>query len=116
MIRVVPATQEAVRAIYKGGPVRSMRAVAFERDGEILGCAGLYLEPGHLVMFFDGKREALLSDPRVAFTACRTLQRIASEIGLPIYAKADERIESSDKFLEYMGFKRVNDDRVYTWR
>lgn len=113
-INVLPATPDTVRQVYGDRVVRSMRAVAFERAGEVLGCAGLYLDGGHLVMFFNGNHDEVRKAPRAIVKAYRALLKIAKERGLAVYAAADEALPATERFLEHMGF-RHHDGRVYRW-
>lgn len=114
MILAVPATSEAVRKVYGAAPARSMRGVAFERDGQVLGCAGFYLEKTYAVMFFDGDHEAMKTDLRAVVESGRAILEIAKAKGLPIFADAAETIDGSERLLEFFGFKRVSGS-VFQW-
>lgn len=115
MIRVVPATEEAARQVYGDRERRSFRGVAFERDEEVIGCAGLYLTNGAMVMFFDGDAQAVRREPRAVVKAYRMLLEIAKERGLLVIAHASEAAEASERLLKHMGFHRLS-GRTFAWK
>lgn len=113
MIRVEFATAEDLAANY-GAPVeRTVRAVAFKRGAEVVGCAGLYLDAGRMVLFSDVKDEVRRA-PRAIVKAYRTLLGIAKRTGLAVHAVPDPGIGASTRFLEHMGFTYL-DRGVYQW-
>lgn len=114
MIKVIPATPEILeRALGMPAP-RTVRAIAFEREGEILGCAGLYMDRSQQVLFGEFSDEVRRA-PRSLVVAYRRLLKIAGRWRLPLYSHADEDIEASERFLEHMGFKRLK-GRIFQWQ
>lgn len=114
MIRVEFATAEDLAANY-GAPIgRTVRAVVFKRDAEVVGCAGLYLDAGRMVMFSDVKDEVRQA-PRAVVKAYRTLLGIAERTGLAVHAIPDPGIDKAVPFLERMGFAYL-DRGVYQWQ
>lgn len=113
MIRVEFATAEDLVANY-GAPIgRTVRAVALKRGDEVVGCAGLYLDAGRLVIFSDMKDEVRQA-PRAIVKGYRMLLAIAARTGLVVHAIPDPGVEKAVSFLEHMGFKYL-DRGVYQW-
>lgn len=115
MINVLPMNQEYVKAVYGDSPVRSMRGFAFEREGRVIGCAGMYLESSCVVMFFNGDHEEMKKDLRAVVTSGRAILELAKQKGLPVYADADPEIPGSERLLEFLGFKR-DAGTVFKWQ
>lgn len=114
MIRVEFATAQDLAANY-GAPVeRTVKAVAFKRGAEVVGCAGLYLDAGRMVLFSD-MRDEVRRAPRALVKAYRTLLGIAARAGLAVHAVPDPGVEKAVPFLEHMGFAYL-DRGVYQWR
>lgn len=116
MIRAVPATQEAVRQVYRGtDPLRSLRGFVFEEDGRPVGVAGLYLDPaGAAVMFFDGEHATVGKNLKEVVLAGRALLDMARRDGVPVVSNADENIKGSERLLEFLGFQPWA-GRIYRW-
>lgn len=113
MIRVEFATADDVAAMY-GAPVeRTVRAVAFKEGDQVLGCAGLYIDQGRMVLFSD-MRDEVRKAPRALVKAYRTLLAIAARSGLAVHAIPDPGVEKAVPFLEHMGFRYL-DRGVYQW-
>lgn len=90
---------------YLGAPApNSARVIAFERGGEILGVAGLYLDQYRYVMFGNFGDEVRRA-PRALVKGYRTLLAAARGKGLPIHATAQEDVPAAKRFLEHIGFK-----------
>lgn len=114
MITVDFASEEDVRRNYGALVGKTVRAVAFKDGDEVVGCAGLYLDGGRLVLFSD-MRDEVRKAPRALVRAYRTLLGIAARIGLAVHAVPSPGIEASVRFLEHMGFRPLNLG-VYEWR
>lgn len=84
---------------------RSARVVAFEREGRILGVAGLYLDEYRYVMFGNFGDEVRRS-PRALVKAYRSLLGAIQGKGLLVHATPDEGVPAAERFLEHMGFRR----------
>lgn len=117
MMRAIPATEEAVRAVYgENPPTRTLRAAtAFERDGKVVACGGLYAQGADLVLFIDGDLDAMAKAPVTFLKAARRMMEIARAKAMPVYSYASEKREASERFLERLGFSRV-EGRVYRWQ
>jgi N-acetylglutamate synthase-like GNAT family acetyltransferase len=115
MIRLIPATQETVRAAYGlETPPRSVRAIAAEKDGEVIGCAGVYLHDGVRIMFSDLGPE-LRARPKWIIRGWRRLMEMVQASDIPVLAAADEDIPGAPAFLEHLGFQHV-EGRLYRWQ
>lgn len=114
MITVDFATPEDVVRNYGAPADRTVRALAFKDGERVVGCAGLYLDGGRLVLFSD-MQDDVRKAPRALVKAYRTLLAIASRIGLVVHAVPSPGIEASVRFLEHMGFRHITLG-VYEWR
>ena len=103
----VPATAELVARYYaEGWKKGSMYALAVQDGDTLLGLVGIYRDAAGWVMFSDGDRDRVTS-PRFKVQMMKRLLAIADQYHLtPLYAVADEHIESAGRFLEHYGFVR----------
>lgn len=113
-MRFRAATAQDIQSVLGHPAPRSMRAIAFERDGKVLGCAGLYVTEGHQVIFFDGDHAEVRKAPVTAIKAAKHLLGIAKRNGIPVFAHAAEQFEASERMLEHLGFRR-KEGRVFRW-
>lgn len=81
-------------------------------DGEILAVAGLYEHSGRLICFSDFKEEAS-SFKKTIISGARMMRSIMEKKRRPIYAVRDEDVETSARFLAYLGFEQ--DGEYYVW-
>lgn len=107
-VNVIPATPELIQKAM-GPSHRSVRAVAFERAGEVLGCAGLLVDDTRLVLFGQFSDE-VRKHPRALVIAYRQLLELADRRALPLHAKPDPAIPASERFLTHIGFRPIAPD------
>lgn len=91
-------------------PDQSIRAVVWERDGEILGVAGYYIVGGSAVLFSDVRPDA----PK--FAIWKQARKYMSEVRIPMICEADE---SSSAFLKRLGWaylETVEGKDIYSWQ
>jgi hypothetical protein len=88
---------------------RTVRGFAAERDGELMGVAGVMYMPGRLLAFAEMVEEGQrypLSIMRMA----RLMRGLLREISSPVFAQADAQYPNSGNFLEHLGFRHVQGD------
>lgn len=93
--------------LYGNVPARSMRGVVFERAGQVLGCAGLFIDGEHMVLFFDGDHAEMRKAPLTAIKAAKALLEQACRRGVPIVSDASPEHEGSERLLKYLGFRHL---------
>ena len=103
----VPATADLVSRHYAGGWKKgSMYALAVLDGDTLIGIVGIYRDVAGWVMFSDGDRSRVTS-PKFKVRMMKRLLAMADQYNLrPLYAVADEGIESAGRFLEHYGFVR----------
>ena len=110
------ATQQDFEALE--GPMRrTSRAMAIERDGELVAVTGYYLQEGRAVLFSAIKPEVREKSgfSRAMLRFARQLQGEVREMGFQLLAAADPTIPHSARFLERLGFKHEYKE-IYSWR
>lgn len=101
MLNLVPATGDTV-ARFAGGPTPGVvHALAFEREGELLGVIGVYCERGHYIAFGEFGDD-VRAEPRALVKAYKRLKELSR--GLHVVAFAEETVSTSGRFLEHVGF------------
>jgi hypothetical protein len=108
-----PATADDAKAYW--GPVlpTSVRAYVAEKDGELLGIAGLAYMPTGILAFADMK-EGGQKYPMAIMRITKLVKALLNETSAPVYCNADMSLPNSRKFLEHVGFKLRN-GRTYVW-
>ena len=114
MVEIRPATQELLRAFSGEDHRRTVRALVALEDGEVIGAAGLYVDPERLVCFAK-LTERMRKHPRAIVRAAKRLLEMARGRA-PVHAMADPQIEGSVKLLERLGFEKFPGTEVYVWR
>ena len=104
-MKIVPLTKEIIEA-YDGETPKSVRGFAVEENGKILGCAGSYLNSGHLMVWMDAKDE-LRKKPIAMVKLCKKLWTLPH--GNRVYAYCDRNFEAAGRFLEHFGFRDRGD-------
>lgn len=112
---IVPADAELLSRFYGQAPTRSVRALVGLAEGEPVVVGGLYWESERSVLFANiapvVREKFVLSGVKFA----KALLPMIRESRGPVFALAQENIETSCRFLEWMGFKQVN-GRIYAWQ
>ena len=108
MVRVIPATAELLERAMGEPLQRSTKAIALVRakDGEVVGCAGIFPEDNRLVIFSKLTDEARAC-PRAIITGYRRLLELADQSPLPLHALPDPDVPLAERFLEHMGFRQI---------
>jgi len=90
----------------------SFRGVAAEIDGKVVGIAGVMHTPR--LQFFSKFSDELRRHPKSMIKAAKMMKEMFGQYNSAIYSIADENVESSARFLEYIGFEHY-EGRVYRW-
>lgn len=108
MIR--PATRRDVTFDTYG---KSLRAIACEYDGRVIGITGvIHTSP---LQCFAELGDEIRSRPKVLVKFANALKEILDSYNSAIYVVADKKIEASDRFLEHIGFEKVEGEELYKW-
>lgn len=86
---------------------RSVRGFLAEKDGEVLGVAGLMYMPRVIVAFAD-MREGGQQYPLSIMRMARRMRDLMNTISAPIVADADPQYPNSAAFLAHVGFERAH--------
>jgi hypothetical protein len=92
---------------------KSLRAVVVDDGGRLIGMAGVI----HTVPLqcFGEFGDELRSKPRVLLKLADALKVILNSYTTTVYVCADDEIEASGRFLEYVGFEKVEGEDLYRW-
>lgn len=104
-----PARSSDIVRFYGRPSPRTIRATAYERDGEVLGVVGYYLEAGRAVLFSDVAPDV----PK--FAIWREAKRYMAELKMPAICEGSDR---SRAFLERLGWDFVQEipgGYLYEW-
>ena len=110
---IVDATSAHLAAFYGGAPAVTCRAWAVLDGEQVLGVCG-YFKHGIGNMVFTEMKPELRRHPRVMVSAGWRVLRHLAQLGKPVYAKCDQRIEAAERFLQHFGFAR-QPNGVFTW-
>lgn len=113
MIAIVPATKEILERHYPHGAGKTVRAIAAVKDGRVIGVAGAYLLPAGLAVFGEFTDE-LKAHPRAMLRGWKTLRSMLDQSRLPAYVFCDRTFEAAERFLDHLGFQRIEGD-IYQW-
>lgn len=112
-----PITKADVLA-FKGKPFNcSVKGFVVVSDDEIVAMAGvMYSIP---MQAFSTITDEGRKFPKLFIHGARRFRELLSEFDLPIIAFANPLINSSEKYLEYIGFEYIGDNaehgRIYKW-
>lgn len=104
MLKVIPGTSEHLEKIIGQKAPHSARVIAFEKDGEVVGVAGLYLD-GYRYVFFGNFGDDVRRFPKTLFKTGRQLLDSVREKGIPVHATDEDSVPASQRFLERLGFR-----------
>ena len=91
---------------------KSMRAIVIEIDGKVMGITGvIHTSP---LQCFGEFGDDLRVRPKALVRFANALKPILNSYESAIYCVADEQIEASGRFLEYIGFEKTDGD-LYKW-
>lgn len=92
---------------------KSMRAVVVEDDGRLICLAGvIHTNPPQ---FFGRFGDELRSKPKVLLKTAEMLKSYLNQYPCTVYSIPDEKIEASRRFLEHIGFEKVEGEDYYKW-
>lgn len=113
-MRFVPATLDRIYQYYGVAlPVTIRGFVVLNDDDEAVGVTGFIRKKKNtMVIFSEGKPEAY-ADKRMVVKLTRKMMRIADVNGWTLIADQDKTLETSQHFLERLGFE-PDDEGVYT--
>lgn len=117
-VRIRAASATDVSEFLGSMPGPSMRAIVAERQGEVLGIAGIYRQGDNQVAFSDLSEE-ILRYPMAIGRATRRLGRMIEATGIPTLAIEGPRIPTAPRLLEWAGFELIgncSDGKVWSWR
>ena len=98
---------------FYGEPfAQSMRGLAVELDGEVVGMAGvLHTNP---LQAFSSMKDSVRKYPKTIMKTAHGLKSILNKYESPIYAFASETESNSMNFLKHVGFVHIEDE-VFKW-
>ncbi len=111
-LKIKPATRADLEAFYGEHLDRTVYAYVGEKDGEVLGLGGYYLNGDSIVMFSDIKpdgRDKKMTIVRII----KIIMKAAKKYRLPILAVPDPDYERSCEMLLRLGFE--NFGGTYIW-
>lgn len=109
MIAIVPATQALVERFYGGPPPHTARAVVVLDGDEPIGICGLYTGSDRFV-FFGEVTDEVRAKPKAMVRAARAVLEQARGLKAPVHSLADPKVKNAARFLERLGFERVQGD------
>ncbi len=118
MVEILPATESLLERFWGEPPARALRALVLAQDGEPVAVVGFYPGEQRWVGFVEVKesaRPALRARPRPLLVACRRMMAVAARRRMPMHAVAQNGIEAAERFLEHLGFRKLNAE-IYEWR
>lgn len=110
-------TAEDYEALYGERPKVSIRGVAAELDGKVIGVAGIAYLPGQIMVFSD-IRDELKQYPVFLMKAGRRFAKMLNKYGRYAVATACPKEKNSAEFLKHIGFTKIgstSDEEVYQW-
>lgn len=111
MLASRPATRDDLIAFYGEAPRPTVRALVFEKDGEIVGIGGVKMEGGYFIAFSEIKAGAILGKQEI-WRAAKEVARMISGLNVTVYAVPQS--PASVPFMERLGF--VSEGEAYRWR
>lgn len=111
MIRA--ATTHDAEAFWGRSLPASIRGYVAEKDGVVMGVAGLAYMPTQIIAFADMK-EGGQKYPMTIMRITKLVKALLNETKVPVYCNADVLLPNSQKFLEHVGFKLLS-GRTYVW-
>lgn len=113
------ATANDVALFYgsKNAPKASLRGVSILVNGVILGIGGVSMSVGGPVAFMNINPEAVKHPLLIMKASKWMIKNVFSLFRCPIYAFRDVTLESSERYLRRLGFKKMDEySEVYIWR
>jgi N-acetylglutamate synthase-like GNAT family acetyltransferase len=85
---------------------RTVRGFTAEKDGQVLGVAGLMYMPSAIIAFAE-MGEDCQKYPMTIMRIARLMRELMRGRIAPVFAVADTNWPNSEAFLEHVGFERV---------
>lgn len=113
---VRPATRADIEAYSSQAGKPSIKAVAMEKDGAIIGLGGIACVKGRWIAFCDLKGEARAYKMHIMRAARRFLEEARREGIQFVYAARDESEPGSERWLRRLGFEiDPRSQTLYRW-
>ena len=107
-----PLKRDDLDALYPGENLKTIRGLAVELDGQPIGiCGVMYSMP---LQAFSTTTDTLKKHPKAIIKCARMFRDILNSCASPVIALASEEEKTSERFLEHVGFQKV-DGRYYLW-
>lgn len=92
----------------------SFKGFTIEDDGEIIAVAGVMLS--RPVSLFLNIAEGVEPTKYMRMAVCmmKVLKDLLRTIDAPVYARADDKVDTADRLIRRAGFEKVTDE-VYRW-
>lgn len=113
-----PATAEDVNTAFYDLRTVSTKSYAAEKDGQILGVAGIGYLQSKVFAFAHLRKDLQHDTHKYQMTIMRVAKKVVAlmeECGCDVYAVADEELHTSMNFLKHLGFVHIG-ERVHIWR
>jgi len=107
------ATPADIESFYGTRPTQTVRALAWEMDGVVIGMGGLSRDAGQIVAFLDLKPEAR-TNKRALVRALREGHKKLFVNNMPVIAIADPNEPTARGLLEHFGFEHI-ENGVFVW-
>ena len=113
MIQIRPATRADVDELVPDTYGKTVRAVVAEKDGRLIGIGGvIHTTP---LQWFGHVSDELRSHPKSLLKAAKIMRDMVESYDVPVYATTDDDVEASGRFLEHLGFHKMEDEEIYRW-
>jgi hypothetical protein len=113
MVKVRPANNRDVELMVPDTFGKSMRGVVVEVDGRVIGISGiLHTVPPQCFATITDELKAM---PKALLSAVRLLRTMLNQYSVPVYSLAEDNSEVAIRFLEHVGFVKVEDEDLYVW-
>lgn len=112
---ILPVTAELAVAFYGRVP-RTMKALAAVLGEQPICIAGTFVNPEGVTIVFADIKPEMRRFKKTGIRMAWRVMKAARASGVRTFALADCNIESATRFLEYLGFTRVETRRGVIWQ
>ena len=117
MLEMRPATRDDVAAVSLEPLQRTGKTYAVVSGEKTVAVTGYYFDQGRVVVYSMITPQAKTESTWYARDVFRMASRVvreAAQLGMPVFAGADEEISGANKLLERLGFNHEGKG-VYSW-